>query len=213
MRADLTRSVIHHHFSNKRVLWDAVVAQGNTLVVGRARQLAQAEGSLLDRLSALVSLPTQGDAEARSATAFLVTSVLESRRHPELKGADHGAPEAFREVISWAVNDAIDRGELETDVDDPHLIEMLVALVWGMGYYGASIGADAERAAVVDAFDLLITNNLWRLHEPSQQAWQDGGVPLTAQESAPEALPAPAWSWASANVDELAQADGDRLVS
>ena len=84
IRADLTRPAINHYFASKGVLWREVVEQTNSLVVSAGRARAQDETSLLDRLSVFFTAAMQTDSEDRSAAAFLVTSVLESQRHPEL---------------------------------------------------------------------------------------------------------------------------------
>jgi hypothetical protein len=94
-----------------------------------------------------------------------VTSVLESQRHPELSGDDHDSLKNSREFVAWAVNDAIRRGELTTDTDVTSLVEMLVAVMWGMGFYAGFVGNHDELSAVVQKFELLMANRLWRLHE------------------------------------------------
>jgi hypothetical protein len=93
----------------------------------------------------------------------LVTSVLESQRHPELAGDEHDSLKNSREFIQWAVNDAIERGELTTDTDVSYLVEMLVAVMWGMGFYAGFVGNHDELAAVVDKFRMLMANELWNL--------------------------------------------------
>ena len=149
IRADLTRPAINHYFASKRVLWREVVEQTDALVVSAGRARAQDETSLLNRLSAFFSAAMQTDSEDRSAAAFLVTSVLESQRHPELSGDEHDSLRNSREFIAWAVNDAIQQGELTTDTDVSHLVEMLVAVMWGMGFYAGFVGNHDELTAVV----------------------------------------------------------------
>jgi AcrR family transcriptional regulator len=144
IRADLTRPAINHYFASKRVLWSEVVEQTNALVV---------------------SAGMQADSEDRSAAAFLVTSVLESQRHPELSNDEHDSMRASREFMSWAVDDAIKRGELTTDTDVNHLVEMLVAVMWGMGFYAGFVGSHEDLSSVVHKFELLMANKLWHLHE------------------------------------------------
>ena len=126
---------------------------------------AQGETSLLCRLSAFFAIAMQTDSEDRSAAAFLVTSVLESQRHPELSNDDHDSLRACREFMSWAVNDAIKRGELTNDTDVNHLVEMLVAVMWGMGFYAGFVGDHDELGSVVHKLELLMANKLWHLHE------------------------------------------------
>jgi len=147
------------------VLWSEVVEQTNALVVSAGMSRAQGETSLVGRLSAFLAVALQADSEDRSAAAFLVTSVLESQRHPELANDEHDSLKASRQFMSWAVNDAIKRGELTTDTDVNHLVEMLVAVMWGMGFYAGFVGNHDELASVVHKFELLMANKLWNLHE------------------------------------------------
>ncbi len=165
IRADLTRPAINHYFASKRVLWGEVVGQTNAKVVSAGMARAQGETGLLGQLTSFFSAAMQADAEDRSAAAFLVTSVLESQRHPELSGDDHDSLKNSRAFVSWAVNDAIERGELTTDTDINHLVEMLVAVMWGMGFYAGFVGNHDELEAVVHKFELLMANKLWNLHE------------------------------------------------
>jgi AcrR family transcriptional regulator len=165
IRADLTRPAINHYFASKRVLWSEVVEQTNALVVSAGMSRAQGETSLVGRLSAFLAVAMQADSEDRSAAAFLVTSVLESQRHPELADDEHDSLKTSREFMSLAVNDAIKRGELATATDVNHLVEMLVAVMWGMGFYAGFVGNHDELASVVHKFELLMANKLWNLHE------------------------------------------------
>ncbi|AEV72234.1 transcriptional regulator [Mycolicibacterium rhodesiae NBB3] len=165
IRAGLTRPAINHYFASKRVLWSQVVEQTDALVVSAGRKRAQGETNLLSRLSAFFTAAIQTESEDRSAAAFLVTSVLESQRHPELAGDEHDSLRTSREFIAWAVNDAIENGELTTETNVGELVEMLVAMMWGMGFYAGFVGNHEELAAVVDKFELLMANKLWKLRD------------------------------------------------
>ncbi len=113
----------------------------------------------------------QAESEDRSAAAFLVTSVLESQRHPELSGDEHDSLKNSRAFVAWAVNDAIERGELTTDTDVNHLVEMLVAVMWGMGFYAGFVGnhdeLDGRRAQVraADGQQALESARIIRSHQ------------------------------------------------
>ncbi|MGB2923585.1 MAG: TetR/AcrR family transcriptional regulator [Mycobacterium sp.] len=163
IRADLTRPAINHYFSSKRVLWAEVVEQTNSSIVSAGISRAREQTGLIDRLSTFLSVATQAEAEDRSAAAFLVTSVLESQRHPELSSDEHDPLKNSRAFVAWAVDDAIARGELSSDTDVAHLVEMLVAVVWGMGFYAGFVGDRAELGAVVHKLELLLANKLWQL--------------------------------------------------
>jgi AcrR family transcriptional regulator len=165
IRADLTRPAINHYFASKRVLWAEVVEQTNALVVSAGKNRAEGETSLVGRLSAYFTAAMQADSEDRSAAAFLVTSVLEAQRHPELSNDEHDSLKNSRDFVTWAVQDAIERGELTTDTDVNHLVEMLVAVMWGMGFYAGFVGDHDDLGAVVHKFELLMANKLWQLQE------------------------------------------------
>ncbi|MGV9800910.1 TetR/AcrR family transcriptional regulator [Mycobacterium sp. NPDC003449] len=165
IRADLTRPAINHYFSSKRVLYREVVEQTKAKVVAAGIATARQAPTLLGRLSAFFTAVMDAESTDRSAAAFLVTSVLEAQRHPELAADDHDALRDFREFVAWAVNDAIDRGELSTDTDIPAIVEMLVAVIWGMGFYAGYVGRQADLGIIVDKFELLMANKLWQLRD------------------------------------------------
>ena len=165
IRADLTRPAINHYFASKRLLYREVVEQTNALVVSAGMARAQGQTTVLGRLSAFFSAAMQADSEDRSAAAFLVTSVLESQRHPELIHEEHDSLKNSRAFVSWVVNDAIEKGELTTDTDVPQLVEMLVAVMWGMGFYAGYVGSHNELESIVDKLELLLANKLWKLAE------------------------------------------------
>ena len=164
IRADLTRPAINHYFASKRLLYREVVEQTNALVVSTGMAKAQGQTSLLGRLSAFFSAAMQADSEDRSAAAFLVTSVLEGQRHPELLSDEHDSMRNSRSFVSWAVNDAIEKGELTTDTDVPQLVEMLVAVMWGMGFYAGYVGSHNQLESIVEKLELLLANKLWKLN-------------------------------------------------
>lgn len=165
VRADLTRPAINHYFASKRILWGEVVQQTDAAIVSAGVAHAHEQTSLIGRLSAFLSVATQAEAEDRSAAAFLVTSVLETQRHPELASERHDPLRNSRAFVTWAVDDAIRRGELSTDTDVGHLVEMLVAVVWGMGFYAGFVGDRDELGFVVHKLELMLANKLWNLSE------------------------------------------------
>jgi AcrR family transcriptional regulator len=165
IRADLTRPAINHYFASKRVLYGEVVEKTNEMVVAAGMAKVEGQTSLLKRLTAFFSAAMQAESRDRSAAAFLVTSVLESQRHPELSRDEHNSLKTSRAFVTWAVNDSIERGELTTDADVPTLVEMLVAVMWGMGFYAGYVGGHDELKAIVDKLELLLANKLWTLTE------------------------------------------------
>lgn len=165
IRADLTRPAINHYFGSKRVLYREVVAQTNSTVIAEGMERARGATSLPGRLSAFYAAAMDADSADRSAAAFLVTSVLESQRHPDLVSPEHDALQSSRMFVAWAVNDAVENGELSTDTDIPEIVEMLVAVMWGMGFYAGYVGDFDNLGAIVDKFEMLMANKLWHLRD------------------------------------------------
>lgn len=137
----------------------------NATVIGAGMAKAQEASTLLGRISAFFAAAMDAESTDRSAAAFLVTSVLEAQRHPDLVTEEHDALRNSRDFVSWAVNDAIEHGELSTDTDIPAIVEMLVAVMWGMGFYAGYVGGHDELGVIVYKFELLMANKLWQLRD------------------------------------------------
>ena len=161
VRSDLTRPAINHYFANKRVLYREAVEHTNAAVVEAGIERARAEATLLRRLSRFFSIAAQSDNKDRSVAAFLVTSVLEAQRHPELSQDEHDSLASSRAFVQWAVDEAIKAGELTTDTDVETLVEMLVAVMWGMGFYAGYVGTAEQLDAVIGQLELLLANKLF----------------------------------------------------
>jgi TetR/AcrR family transcriptional regulator, repressor for uid operon len=162
VRADLTRPAINHYFPSKRALYWEVVRETNDMVVTASIQRAQRETTLIGRVSAFIEAGRQANAENRTAAAFLITVALESQRHPDLSREKSDSVGATREFLSWAINEAIERGELAMDTDPRALIELLVAVLLGIGFYAGFVGSRHELDAVIGQLRQLLAGGLAR---------------------------------------------------
>lgn len=163
IRADLTRPAINHYFASKRILFGEVLELTNKGVVAAGSERAQAATSLVGRLQAFIAAAVAADSDDRSAAAFLVTAVLESQRHPELKLSQNDALESSRQFVKWAVEEAISSGELTVETDVDAVVEMLVAVLWGMGFYAGFVGGHEELESITEQLSLLLEQRLWQL--------------------------------------------------
>ncbi|MGE5697914.1 MAG: TetR/AcrR family transcriptional regulator [Candidatus Sericytochromatia bacterium] len=161
VRADLTRPAINHYFKSKKLLYREVVERTNEMVVVKSVQTAFAAPTLLGQLEGFISAAVGSDLEDRSAAAFLVTSVLESQRHPELRREDHDALLGTRQFLTWAVTGAIERGELTSDTPVEQLVEVMTAMFWGMGFYAGFVGGHDELEMITEHFKRLMIGKLW----------------------------------------------------
>lgn len=163
VRSDLTRPAINHYFASKKLLFMEVVEQTNVAVVAVGAERARLATTLVDRLEAFINAAVHADFQDPAAAAFLVTSVLELQRHPELRDGPDDALENSRQFVSWAVHDAIETGELSTSTDVPALVEMLVAVLWGMGFYAGFVGGQEQLERITSQLKLLLEQRLWQL--------------------------------------------------
>lgn len=161
VRADLTRPAINHYFSDKLALYREVTKETNEVLVGASIRRARGEKTLVGRVSAFIDAATQADIENRTASAFLITVALESQRHPDLSDEEADSVRATREFLSWAINDAIKRGEVPADTDAPALTETLLAVLLGVGFYAGFV-AKRELETVARQLSQLLAGSLIR---------------------------------------------------
>jgi TetR/AcrR family transcriptional regulator, repressor for uid operon len=162
IRADLTRPAINHYFANKRVLYWQVLDETNSAVVAASVQRARGEATLTGQVSAFIQGAIESEVENPTAAAFLITATLESQRHPELRRPGTDSASTTRAFLLWAINDAIQRGDLDADTDASALTEMLLAVLLGVGFYAGFIGSRHELDPVTDQLQLMLARGLSR---------------------------------------------------
>lgn len=156
-RADLTRPAINHHFASKHALYRHVVEQTNDAVVATGLDEASREQTFSGRIRAFLEAAIRAEEYDRAAAVFMVTSVLESQRHPELSKHDIDSLQSTRQFAVATVRDGIASGELRADLDADAAVEMLMAAFWGIGFYAGFVGDQERSVAVTGEFmDLLV---------------------------------------------------------
>ncbi len=161
-RADLTRPAINHYYPSKEALYRHVVAETNGSVIAAGLKEAEAEQTLAGRVHAFVRAAVSGREYDESVAAFMVTSVLECQRHPELADDRTDSLQHTREFASGVVRDGIDNGELRDDLDVDAAAEMLVAALWGLGFYAGFVGGQDRVGAITDEFIRLLDGDSWK---------------------------------------------------
>jgi len=144
VRADLTRPAINHYYPNKHSLYQHVVDETVAVVIAEGLREAEREETFAGRIRGFLDAAVRAKDYDHSAVAFLVTSVLESQRHPELSRHDNDSLHHTRNFAATAVRDGLASGELRNDVDADAATEMLVAAFWGLGFYAGFVG-DRDR--------------------------------------------------------------------
>ena len=161
VRADLTRPAINHYFPSKRMLYREVVDETNELVVAAGIERAGGETTLMGRLTAFIAAAMDANSENPSASAFMVTNVLESHRHPELNSGGNISVRTSRDFLTWAVNDAVERGEVVADIDAEVLTETLIVVLCGVGFYAGYLRS-REMSGLTDMLRQLLDGALFR---------------------------------------------------
>lgn len=155
-RADLTRPAINHYFPNKRVLYREVVEKTNAVVIAAGVERAKRQKDLTGRIREFMRTAVGAQERDRSASAFLVISLLESQRHPELRRDGNESLQATRGFLDWVLRDAVKTGEVHADIDVDAVTEALAAMLWGVGFYAGFVATGERLAAVTDEFLRLV---------------------------------------------------------
>lgn len=161
-RADLTRPAINHYYPSKQALYQHVVAETNGVVIAAGVRQAESEHTFAGRMEAFVRAAVQPADFDRSAAAFLVTSVLDAQRNPELTGDASSSLQHTRDFATTTVRHGIASGELRDDLDVESAAEMLVATLWGLGFYAGFVGDRDRLVSVTDHFVGLLDGNGWK---------------------------------------------------
>jgi hypothetical protein len=67
-----------------------------------------------------------------------------------------------RDFLMWTVNEAIEHREVATDIDPAALVETLLILLCGVGFYAGYVSSYEELLAVSDVLRRLLEGALWR---------------------------------------------------
>lgn len=165
VRADLTRPAINHYFANKRVLYLQVLEETTDAVVAASTERARREATLAARVTAFLEGTIEAETKNRTAAAFLITATLEAQRHPELHRPHADPVGTTREFLIWAINDGIERGELESGTDTAALAATLLSVLLGVGFYAGYVGNRHEFNNITDQLKLMLASSLNHQHK------------------------------------------------
>lgn len=130
-RSGLSRPTLNYYFASREDLYGALLQQAHEVVMSCIRIAKQHDGTL-DRLHAYIDAVVAVWQRDGSLVGFLVNARLESYRHPDLPAATVAATRGF---LGDLVSEAVDRRELPRHTDQASLVELLYAMLWGMGAY------------------------------------------------------------------------------
>lgn len=161
-RAQLTRPAINHYFPGKRALYQEVVEQTSQFLLDAGAAEALRAGTFADRIQAFITAAVDAQRRDPSAAAFLMTSVLDSRRHPELTDGGQDALGRIRRFVEESLDRARADGEVAPDIDAATLAEAVLAMLLGLGFYAGFIGSAERLPGVTDHFRALLSGQVFR---------------------------------------------------
>jgi AcrR family transcriptional regulator len=158
-RADLSRPTMHYYFHTREEIYDCLIAEAYSIVADCIAQ-AKRQDTLLNQLTTFATAAARSGFADQSMLRFVITARLESHRSPSLRehpGPVVGAVQAFYASV---VDDAMVRGEIPVGTDAPAVVNMLLALFLGMGFYAGFIVDQNNMAEIAKQLHRLMTQGL-----------------------------------------------------
>jgi AcrR family transcriptional regulator len=135
-RTGLSRPTLNYYFAGWEELYGELVHQAHSVLVDCIEQAKQHELPV-NRLRAFVMAVLEVGNRDASFVAFLVSVRLEAERNPTLPTTTVTATRGF---LFGVVGDAVARRDLPADTDAAPIVELLHAILCGVGVW---VGLDA----------------------------------------------------------------------
>lgn len=155
-RSGLSRPTLNYYFASREELYSALLQQAHDVVVSCIRVAKQHEGTL-DRLHAYIDAVVEVWHRDQAVVGFLAYARLEAYRHPDLPAATVAATRGF---LGEVVTEAIARRELPPHTEPATLVELLYAMMWGVGAYSGWQGRPVDVPAIAKQLHQVIGNGL-----------------------------------------------------
>lgn len=177
-RAGLSRPTMHYYFHTREEIYDCLVAEAYSVVADCIAQ-AKREDTLLNQLSAFVRAAYRSGFADRSMMRFTIAARLESHRCPSLRENPGPVVSAVQAFYALMVEEAMARGEIPADTDADAVVNMLLAMFLGMGFFAGFIVDQSDMTVIAKQLHQLMAHGLL-----DQQA----GPPLTIAPPMPVAV-------------------------
>lgn len=158
-RAGLSRPTMHYYFHTKEQVYETLLHEAHSVVADCIAE-ASREGTLLKQLSAFIVAAHRADLGDRSMARFIVASHLECERHPQLRHCGSPVVTAMRAFYASTVVAAIERRELPAETDVTMVVELLVAMVWGVGFYVGFVDSGDNMTLIAKQLQRLFARGL-----------------------------------------------------
>lgn len=155
-RSGLSRPTLNYYFGSREELYRALLTKAND-VVGSCVRVAKQHDGTLDRLHAYIDAVVATWHRDPAVVGFLVNARMEAYRHPDLPAAGVAATQGFLDEV---VAEAIVRRELPAHTEHATLVELLYAMLWGVGAYSGWLGRPVDVQAIAKQLHLMIGQGL-----------------------------------------------------
>jgi AcrR family transcriptional regulator len=152
--AGVSQSVLYHHFGSKAALYTAVLVRQMDITIDAFEAAIAGRTKLLDRIDGMLEALTIIGPLYGPANQIMAVAPFEVRRNPELRS---GREQLRRneEFLTRLVADAEDVDELDDGV-----VQMCLALLWGLTGVGAIRSDPAQYLDAVGAVRRLVAGHL-----------------------------------------------------
>ena len=158
-RAGLSRPTMHYYFHTREEIYDCLIAEAYSIVADCIAH-AKRENTLLNQLSAFVAAAYRSGFTDRAMMRFTVAARLESHRSPSLRENPGPVVAAVHAFYTSIVDEGIARGEIPADTDAPAVVNMLLAMFLGMGFYAGFILDQNDMAVIAKQLHHLMVHGL-----------------------------------------------------
>lgn len=155
-RSGLSRPTLNYYFTGREELYRALLTQAHDVISSCIRTAKQHEGTL-DRLHAYIDAVVAAWHRDRAVVGFLVNARLEAHRHPDLPAVSVAATRNF---LGEVVAEAIVRRELPAHTEHATLVELLYAMLWGVGAYSGWQRRPIDVSEIAKQLHVVIGNGL-----------------------------------------------------
>jgi AcrR family transcriptional regulator len=158
-RAGLSRPTMHYYFHTREEIYDCLIAEAYSIVADCIAQ-ARREETLLNQLSAFVTAAYRSGFTDRSMMRFTIMARLESHRSPSLRENPGPVVSAVQAFYRSMVDEAMVRGEIPADTAPDAVVNMLLAMFLGMGFFAGFISDQNDLPMIAKQLHQLMTRGL-----------------------------------------------------
>jgi AcrR family transcriptional regulator len=155
--AGLSRPTLHYYFASREAIYEALVAESSGFIVEVIAK-AQRPNTLVEQFAALVAALHEADYRDRAQIAFMVSARLESTRNPELRAY---AGNGLQDLLVSLVDAAQARGELSQETAIAPVVEMLHAMLLGVGFYAGFVDDAADMCLITKQLERMVARGLF----------------------------------------------------